>query len=91
VIDLIPGIERVDLSESDWCCGSAGVYSLTQPEQSQLLLERKVGHIRATGAEILLTANPGCVLQIQNEMPELKIMNPVSLLAQAYRNESKKL
>jgi glycolate oxidase iron-sulfur subunit len=91
VIDLIPGIERVDLSESDWCCGSAGVYSLTQPEQSQLLLERKVGHIRTTGAEILLTANPGCVLQIQNGMPELKIMNPVSLLAQAYRNESKKL
>lgn len=87
VSDLIPGLERVELTESDWCCGSAGVYSLTQPEQSQLLLARKVEHIRATGAEILLTANPGCHLQIQNGMPELEVMHPVSLLARAYRKE----
>jgi glycolate oxidase iron-sulfur subunit len=88
LIDLIPGVLRVELMESDWCCGSAGVYSLTQPEQSQLLLDRKVAHIRETGAEILLTANPGCHLQIQNEMPEIKVMHPVSLLAKAYRSES---
>ncbi len=87
VIDLIPGLMRVDLAESDWCCGSAGVYSLTQPEQSGLLLERKAGHIRTSQAEILLTANPGCHLQIQNAMPELRILHPVSLLAKAYRNE----
>jgi len=86
IIDLIPGIERVDLPESDWCCGSAGVYSITQPEQSGLLLDRKVGHIRATGASILLTANPGCHLQIANALPELKVMHPISLLAQAYRS-----
>jgi glycolate oxidase iron-sulfur subunit len=87
VIDLMPGVTRVELKESDWCCGSAGVYSLTQPEQSRLLLERKAGHIRATGAKILLTANPGCHLQIQNAMPELNVLHPVTLLAKAYRNE----
>jgi len=86
IIDLIPGIERVDLPESDWCCGSAGVYSITQPEQSALLLDRKVGHIRSTGASLLLTANPGCHLQIANALPELKVMHPISLLAQAYRS-----
>lgn len=86
IIDLIPGIERVDLPESDWCCGSAGVYSITQPEQSALLLDRKIGHIRATGAEILLTANPGCHLQIANALPSLTLMHPISLLAKAYRS-----
>lgn len=85
IIDLIPGVERVDLPESDWCCGSAGVYSITQPEQSSSLLERKVAHIKGTGAGILLTANPGCHLHIANALPELKLMHPVSLLAQAYR------
>ncbi|YCM46580.1 (Fe-S)-binding protein [Verrucomicrobiaceae bacterium 227] len=86
IIDLIPGVERVDLPESDWCCGSAGVYSITQPEQSGLLLDRKVEHIRSTGASVLLTANPGCHLQIANALPELKVMHPISLLAQAYRS-----
>lgn len=86
IIDLVPGVERVELPESDWCCGSAGVYSMTQPEQSGLLLDRKVRHIQSTGASILLTANPGCHLQIANALPELNLMHPVSLLAQAYRS-----
>ena len=86
LIDLVPGIRRIELPESDWCCGSAGVYSVTQPEQSRLLLDRKILRIRETGAEILLTANPGCHLQIANALPELKLMHPISLLAQAYRS-----
>ena len=88
IIALIPGIERIELPEANWCCGSAGVYSITQPAQSQLLLDRKVKHIQSTGATILLTANPGCHLQIQSALPNLKIMHPVSLLARAYQNET---
>lgn len=84
LIALIPGINLVPLPESDWCCGSAGVYSITQPGQSALLLERKAKHIQSTNATILLTANPGCHLQIQTALPHLKILHPVSLLAQAY-------
>lgn len=88
IIDLIPGVTRVNLTESDWCCGSAGVYSITQPAQSKLLLDRKAAHITATGADILLTANPGCHLQIQGALPHLKILHPVTLLARAYRSQS---
>jgi glycolate oxidase iron-sulfur subunit len=61
----VPGLRVVDLPESDWCCGSAGLYNLTEPEMAARLLDRKVRHIAATGAEAVVTANPGCILQIQ--------------------------
>ncbi len=61
----VPGLTVVDLPESDWCCGSAGIYNLTQPEMATRLLERKVAHVVETGAEAVVTANPGCILQIQ--------------------------
>jgi glycolate oxidase iron-sulfur subunit len=82
----------VELPEASWCCGSAGIYSITQPEQSASLLERKVKHIAATGASILATSNPGCHLQIASGLRAaghpVKILQPVSLLALAYRRES---
>ena len=58
------GCRLTELPESSWCCGSAGIYALTQPEQAEALLKRKVGHIGTTGAQIVATANPGCHLQI---------------------------
>lgn len=94
LLRLIPGIELIELPESDWCCGSAGVYSITQPEFSARLMERKVSHIISTGAQILATSNPGCHLQIATGLKtagsEIKIIQPVSLLAQAYRNENRR-
>ena len=93
LLRLIPGIELVELPEANWCCGSAGIYSITQPAQSEDLLKRKVGHIRATGATILATSNPGCHLQIERGLREagvpVVLMQPVTLLAQAYRAELK--
>ncbi len=64
LLQAIPGLELVPLAEADWCCGSAGTYNVTQPELSAALLERKVGHIVRSGAELLVTANPGCQMQI---------------------------
>ncbi|HET7343531.1 MAG TPA: heterodisulfide reductase-related iron-sulfur binding cluster, partial [Methylomirabilota bacterium] len=61
----VPGLRLVELPESDWCCGSAGIYNLTQPEMADRLLRRKVGHVESTRAEAVVTANPGCILQIQ--------------------------
>src|SRR3989441_9180928 len=61
----IPGLKVVELQESDWCCGSAGIYNLTQPEMATRLLHRKVNHILATGAEAGGAANPRGILQIQ--------------------------
>ncbi len=76
-------------NSSAWCCGSAGIYNIIQPEMSQQLLSRKLDHIARTGATIVATANPGCHLQIENGAKargqKLQVMHPVTLLAAAYR------
>ncbi|NTV84467.1 MAG: (Fe-S)-binding protein, partial [Bacteroidales bacterium] len=66
VLLAIPGLKLVELPESNWCCGSAGIYNLTQPEMAGQLLERKLDHIEQTGATMVATANPGCLLQLVN-------------------------
>nr|MBC8244477.1 (Fe-S)-binding protein [Verrucomicrobiota bacterium] len=55
----------VELAESDLCCGSAGSYNLTEPEMANRLQQRKVRNIIDSGAEVVVTTNPGCLLQIQ--------------------------
>lgn len=91
LLRLIPGLKLVELKEANWCCGSAGVYNITQPEQSEQLLIRKVGHVLATGASVLATANPGCHLQIARGLraagAKTTLLQPVTLLARAYRAE----
>ena len=87
----IPGLDLKSLAESMWCCGSAGIYNLIQPEMADKLLQRKVDHIAATGATLVATGNPGCLLQIQNGLRQrglnVEAVHPVSLLAEAYRVE----
>jgi glycolate dehydrogenase iron-sulfur subunit len=87
----LPGVTVVELPESTWCCGSAGVYALTQPDQAEALLRRKVGHINATGARLVAAANPGCHLQIARGLRDAgvgtEVAHPISLLASAYRRE----
>jgi glycolate oxidase iron-sulfur subunit len=91
LLRLLAGVRLVELPEASWCCGSAGVYSLTQPEQSEALLTRKVGHIAGTGAEIVAMGNPGCQLQVARGLAAagsgVHVMHTVSLLARAYRRE----
>jgi len=58
--------ELVELAESDLCCGSAGSYNLTEPEMASQLQKRKVQNIIESGAEVVVTTNPGCLLQIQS-------------------------
>lgn len=93
VLKAIPGLELVELPEATWCCGSAGIYNLTQPEMAGQLLERKVKHIRSTGARVVATANPGCLLQVVNGCQAagvpVRVAHPITLLAEAYRNESR--
>jgi glycolate oxidase iron-sulfur subunit len=91
ILRAIPNLKLVELPESTWCCGSAGIYNLIQPEMAGELLERKLKHIRTTGANIVATANPGCLLQIingarQQEM-DLRVVHPITLLAEAYRRK----
>ncbi|MGH3388089.1 MAG: (Fe-S)-binding protein [Actinomadura sp.] len=60
----IPELTIKEVAEAEVCCGSAGTYNLLQPEAAQELGDRKAGNVRATGAELLVAANPGCSLQI---------------------------
>ena len=89
LLGLIPNLKLVELPESLWCCGSAGIYNIVQPEMANQLLERKLKHIQATGAGIVANGNPGCLLQLINGAKQrglkLRVVHPVTLLAEAYR------
>jgi glycolate oxidase iron-sulfur subunit len=61
----LPGVEFVEMDRPETCCGAAGVYGVIHPEMSQAVLDRKLDDILATGAEVVLTANPGCLLQLR--------------------------
>ena len=91
LLRLLPGVSLVELPESTWCCGSAGVYAITQPEQAERLLGRKTANIVGTHASWVATANPGCHLQIARGLDaanvRVGVAHPVSLLALAYRRE----
>jgi glycolate oxidase iron-sulfur subunit len=88
VLRRIPGVELVEMTDSDVCCGSAGSYNLTEPEMAQRLRTRKVENIRATGVTCVAAANPGCAMQIQAGLRhaglDVAVVHPVELLDQAY-------
>jgi len=93
LLRALPGIDFCELPEATWCCGSAGIYNLTQPETADWLLQRKLGNLATTEAVIVATANPGCHLQIENGLrargfSSVRVVHPVVLLAQAYRCEA---
>ena len=85
----IPGVTLVELTDSDLCCGSAGVYNLLEPEMAAELGRVKLERIRETGARIVAAGNPGCIMQISQQALEaglaLEVMHPVTLLSRALR------
>ena len=89
LLKLIPGVKLIELPESSWCCGSAGVYNITQPEMSAKLLDRKLQNIEKTRASCVATGNPGCSVQLEAGMraknAETEIAHTITLLARAYR------
>lgn len=91
ILRAIPGLALIELADANVCCGSAGVYSITQPEASETLLRDKVARLLDTQADLVATANPGCDLQLQRGLKEagsgMRVTAPVSLLAEAYRCE----
>lgn len=72
-----PGVELVELGEPDWCCGSAGVYNITQPEIAGALLARKIELIRSVKPDVLASANPGCMLQLASGLRDAGLDIPV--------------
>jgi glycolate oxidase iron-sulfur subunit len=89
LLALIPNLRLVELPESTWCCGSAGIYNIVQPAMANQLLDRKLRHIQSTGATIVANGNPGCLLQLINGAKhqglKLRVVHPITLLAEAYR------
>jgi glycolate oxidase iron-sulfur subunit len=89
LLAAIPGLEVVPLEEADWCCGSAGTYNVTQPDLARSILERKIANIVRTGADTVVTANPGCVMQIQSGLRQagsrVRVVHLLDLLDEAYR------
>ena len=65
IINSIPGIDYVELNEANWCCGSAGIYNITRYDDSMKILDRKIKNIKETGAEKVITSNPGCITQLE--------------------------
>ncbi len=89
LLKTIPGLRFVELKESDFCCGSAGIYNLLHPDVAQQLLDRKIERIRETGADVVVSGNPGCSLQIEKGLKErglqIRVLHPVELLDWSYR------
>ncbi|HET9476500.1 MAG TPA: (Fe-S)-binding protein, partial [Dehalococcoidia bacterium] len=91
VLAQITGLRIVDMPHADRCCGSAGVYSLTQPEMSLQILDSKMAEVESTGAGVIATANPGCMAQLEagarrRNLPR-RVVHVIELLDEAYRAE----
>ncbi len=91
LLRAVRGLNLVEIPESDTCCGSAGIYNLTQPEMARKLLNRKVEFIANSGAEVVATGNPGCLAWIQQGLKErgisIDVMHPVEILDAAFRSK----
>ena len=89
LLQAIPGLTLREMRGADLCCGSAGVYNITQNEMSMRLLESKMEAVNATDAGVIATANPGCMLQLQagvrSRGKNQRVVHVVELLDEAYR------
>lgn len=89
LIRAIPGIELIELGEADTCCGSAGIYNVTQYDLSMKLLDRKLDYLEKTKAQLLVASNPGCIIQLMYGIRQrglnIEVIHPVDLLDRAYR------
>jgi len=93
LLQAIPGLRLVELKESDFCCGSAGIYNLLHPELAQQFLDRKIERIKETGAQVVVSGNPGCSLQIEKGLKEqgldVRVVHPVELLDWSIRGQER--
>jgi glycolate oxidase iron-sulfur subunit len=89
MLRAVAGKDFVALTDSERCCGAAGVYNLLQPEMSQRVLKEKLDHVKSTGAGILATGNPGCQMHIgagaRLSGMKLSVCHPVEIVDQAYQ------
>jgi glycolate oxidase iron-sulfur subunit len=89
IFDAIPGLQYAPLDGMQDCCGGAGIYNLSEPEMSEGLLSEKIGKVKATGAATLVTANPGCQMQLGAGArmfdADCRVAHIIELLDESYR------
>jgi glycolate oxidase iron-sulfur subunit len=80
-------VDLIEITGADECCGSAGVYNLTEPELSMEILDRKMVNVQAANLDVLVTGNPGCLFQIQYGVRrhglDLEVLHIAEFLARA--------
>ena len=88
LLQAIPGLELVELKRADQCCGSAGVYNITQTETANAVLDNKMADIATTGADTIVTTNTGCYMQllygVRRAGLKARVVHLVELLDQSY-------
>lgn len=88
----VPQLQLLDVPESDWCCGSAGIYNLVHADTARNLLDRKIAHLASVQPRVVVTGNPGCILQLRQGVARhglnFKVAHPVEILAQAYEDNA---
>ncbi len=95
LLKAIPGLELIEMRDSDKCCGSAGIYNVTQYDMSMQILDHKMERVAQTGADCVASGNPGCHIQLQlgveraglneDRATPLEVVHLVELLDEAYR------
>src|SRR5260370_23928970 len=88
LIRSVPGVQFVEMRHPDICCGAAGLYSTLEPQMSARILEEKIDDLIGTGAELVVTANPGCQMQLaaglRARASHIRVEHVSELLARAY-------
>jgi glycolate oxidase iron-sulfur subunit len=90
LLRAVPGLTFREMPMSDLCCGSAGIYNVLQNEMAMTVLKSKMDYVNMTGAEVIVTANPGCMLQLQAGAKlhgkGQRVAHVVEILDESYRN-----
>ncbi|MFI5266621.1 MAG: (Fe-S)-binding protein, partial [Chloroflexota bacterium] len=89
LLRAIPGLRLVEMRDSDRCCGSAGIYNITQPELSRRFMAEKAQSAAETGADVVVSANPGCIIQVEAGLrqrgSQIAVKHIVEILDEAYQ------
>jgi len=94
VLRAIPGLEVVEMLDADRCCGSAGLYNVTEPDLADRFGAQKVDNVEATGAELAVSGNPGCLIQLRSVLDRrgspIRAVHLADVLDAAYRAERRR-
>lgn len=89
LLQQIPGLELIPVTDADFCCGAAGIYNITHHKVSMQILARKMEHIQAAQPETIATGNPGCMMQLRTGVQQAKldipVVHPIELIDASYQ------